>query len=178
MSIAVLVAPTVLQCSPTFERGLQGTGYQEAFFHELPEKEELMKVLVATDGSEHSMKAVNRALELAMKEGAEVTLMSVAYYAREDLDEMPANIQEKLESHAAEALKKAKAVFDEKSVQVETLLEAGFVPANNIIRRAEEGQFERILLGSTGISGLKRVFIGSTAAKVVANAPCSVTVVR
>ncbi|NLI32375.1 MAG: universal stress protein [Deltaproteobacteria bacterium] len=137
-----------------------------------------MRILVATDGSEHSMKAVQRALELAQKEGDEITLMSVAYYAREDLDEMPLNIQEKLERLAADALKKAKALFDEHSIPVETILEAGFVPANNILRRAEEGKFDRILLGSTGISGLKRVFIGSTAAKVVANAPCSVTVVR
>ena len=41
-----------------------------------------MKVLVATDGSEHSMKAVQRGLELAEKQGAQVTLMSVAYYVR------------------------------------------------------------------------------------------------
>lgn len=40
-----------------------------------------MKVLTATDGSEHSMKAVRRALELAEKEGAEITLMSVAYFS-------------------------------------------------------------------------------------------------
>ena len=41
-----------------------------------------MKVLVATDGSEHSMKAVQRALEVAEKQGAQVTLMSVAYFRR------------------------------------------------------------------------------------------------
>ena len=57
-----------------------------------------MKVLVATDGSEHSMKAVQRGLELAEKQGAQVTLMSVTYYGG-DLEGMP-NIQEKLESEA------------------------------------------------------------------------------
>ncbi|HAA03466.1 MAG TPA: universal stress protein, partial [Syntrophobacteraceae bacterium] len=35
-----------------------------------------MKVLVATDGSEHSLKAVKRALEMAELEGAQVTLMA------------------------------------------------------------------------------------------------------
>ncbi|MDP2993443.1 MAG: universal stress protein, partial [Deltaproteobacteria bacterium] len=45
-----------------------------------------MKVLVATDGSESSMKAVKRALELAEKEGADITLMSVAYYSKDDFD--------------------------------------------------------------------------------------------
>ncbi len=137
-----------------------------------------MKVLVATDGSEHSMKALKRAMELAEKEGAEITLLSVAYFSREDLDEIPLNVQEKLESQAATALKKAKALFDEKGIEVEAVLEAGYVPANNIISKAEEGKFDLILLGSTGLSGVKRLLIGSTAAKVVANAPCSVAVIR
>jgi nucleotide-binding universal stress UspA family protein len=137
-----------------------------------------LKVLVATDGSEHSMKGVQRALELAEKEGADVTIISVAFYAREDFDEMPLNIQDKLESQAQAAVKKAKALFDAKGIQVATVMEAGMVPANNIVRKAEEGKFDQIVLGSTGASGLMRVLIGSTAAKVVAQAPCSVTVVR
>ena len=137
-----------------------------------------MKVLVATDGSEQSMKAVQRALELVERLGAEVTLMSVSYYAKDDFDDMPPYVQDKLEAEAAAALKKAKAVFDEKNIKVDLVLEAGLVPANNIIRRAEEGKFDRILMGSTGLTGLKRVLMGSTAAKVVAQAPCEVTIVR
>jgi nucleotide-binding universal stress UspA family protein len=136
-----------------------------------------MKVLVATDGSEPSMKAVQRALEMAEKQGAQVTLMSVAYYVG-DFDEMPPYVQEKLEAEAGAALKKSKAVFDQKGIKVETALEAGMVPANNIISMAEKGKFDRIIMGSTGLSGLGRIFMGSTAAKVVAHAPCEVTVVR
>lgn len=137
-----------------------------------------MKILVAADGSEPSMKAVKRALELAEKEGAKVTLMSVAYYAKTDFDDMPPGIQDKLEGQAASALKKAKAVFDEKGIAVETVLEAGVVPANNIIKRAKDGKFDRIIMGSTGLTGLERALMGSTAAKVVANAPCSVSIIR
>jgi nucleotide-binding universal stress UspA family protein len=137
-----------------------------------------MKVLVATDGSEHSMKAVQRALDLAEKQGAQVTLMSVAYYVQGDFDTMPMNIQDKLEDEARNALKKAKAVFDAKGIPVETVLQAGLVPANLIIAKAQEGKFDRIILGSTGMSALDRVLMGSTAAKVVAHAPCEVTVVR
>ncbi|MDP3181310.1 MAG: universal stress protein [Desulfobaccales bacterium] len=136
-----------------------------------------MKVLVPTDGSEQSMKAVQRALELAEKQGAQITLMAVAYFTG-DFDEMPLNIREKLEAEARDNLKKAKAVFDQKNVKVDTVLEAGLVPANNILRQAEEGKFDRVIMGSTGASGLAKVLMGSTAAKVVAHAPCEVTVVR
>jgi nucleotide-binding universal stress UspA family protein len=137
-----------------------------------------MKVLVATDGSEHSMKAVQRALELAETQGAQVTLMSVAYYVQGNFDGMPMNIQEKLEDEARAALKKGKALFDAKNIPVETVLEAGLVPANLIIAKAQDGKFDRIVIGSTGMNALERILMGSTAAKVVAHAPCEVTVVR
>jgi nucleotide-binding universal stress UspA family protein len=137
-----------------------------------------MKVLVATDGSEHSMKAVQRGLELAETQGAQVTLMSVAYYAADYLEGMPPNIQDKLEDEARAALKKGKALFDAKNVPVETVLEAGLVPANLIITKAQEGKFDRIIIGSTGMNALERILMGSTASKVVAHAPCEVTVVR
>ena len=137
-----------------------------------------MKVLVATDGSEHSMKAVQRALELVEKQGAQVTLISVAYFGSDYLEEMPPNIREKLEDEAKGVLKKAKALFDAKNLPVETVLLTGLVPANLIIQKAQEGKFDRIILGSTGMTGLGMVVMGSTAAKVVANAPCEVTVVR
>ena len=137
-----------------------------------------MKVLVPTDGSEHAMKAVQRALELAEKNGAQITLMSVASFAKDILDDMPPGIQDKLEREAAAVLKKAKELFDQKGLKVEMVLEAGLVPANNIIRLAEDGNFDRIVMGSTGRTGIAKILMGSTAAKVVAHAPCEVTIVR
>ncbi len=136
-----------------------------------------MKVLIATDGSEHSMKAIQRGLELA-EQGADVTLMSVAYFAKDYFDGMPPNIQEKLENEAKAALAQGKAVFDAKNLKVETVMEAGLIPANNIIRRATEDKFDRIIMGSTGKTGLNLALMGSTASKVVAHAPCEVTIVR
>ena len=124
------------------------------------------------------MKAVQRGLELAEKQGAQVTLMSVAYFGTDYLAEMPPNIREKLEDEARAALKKAKALFDAKNLPVETVLMTGLVPANLIIQKAQDGKFDRIVIGSTGQNALERIIMGSTAAKVVAHAPCEVTVVR
>ncbi len=137
-----------------------------------------MKILVATDGSEQAMKAIMEALKLAEKESAKVIIMSVAYFSKEDLDEMPPRIQDKLESEARTALEKAKALFNQKNIEVEVVLETGRVPANNIIRKAEEIKCDLILLGSTGRTGFSRAVMGSTAAKVVSLAPCTVTVIR
>ncbi len=137
-----------------------------------------MKILVATDGSEQSMKAVKKALEMAEKEGAKIVIMSVAYFSKEDLDEMPLNIQDKLEAETRQILDKAKDLFEKKGVNVETALETDLVPANAIIKKAKEIKCDQILMGSTGRTGFKRAIIGSTAAKVVSVAPCTVTVIR
>ena len=137
-----------------------------------------MKVLVATDGSVHSMKAVSRAMELAEKEGAKITLMSVAYFSKGDFDDMPPSIQEKLEKQAKDALNSAKALFEGKGIKVDAILETGVVPANNIIKRAKEDKFDLILMGRTGLTGFERAMTGSTAAKVVAHAPCSVSIIQ
>lgn len=137
-----------------------------------------MKILVPTDGSERSMKAVRRALELAEKEGAEVTLLAVAYEFRGELEEMPVDLGQSLEAVAQAALDKAKAVFDQKGMPASTARESGLVPANVILKFAEKGKFDHILMGCTGKTGVAKYLIGSTASKVVANAPCSVTVLR
>ena len=136
-----------------------------------------MKVLIPIDDSEHSRRALERGLELAEKQGAQITIMTVVPAAGSILDEMR-NIQDKLNAEYQGWLDKAKVAFEAKGIQVTTILEEGMVPANNIIRRAEDDKFDRIIMGATGMSALARILMGSTAAKVVAHAPCEVTIVR
>jgi nucleotide-binding universal stress UspA family protein len=140
-----------------------------------------MKVLVATDGSEHSLKAVRWALDLAQKSEARVTLLAVAPFTKDlggMMYEMPPGFQEKIERSARQDLAKAEEIFKSSGVHVETVFEVGQVPANNIIEMAEKEGFDLIVMGSTGVTGLKRVLMGSTASKVVAYAPCSVSIIR
>jgi nucleotide-binding universal stress UspA family protein len=136
-----------------------------------------MKVLVPIDDSDHSKKALAHALELAEKHNALVTIMTVAPEVGSFLDEMR-NIQDKLNVEYQGWLDKAQQMFEAKGIKVNTILEVGQVPANNIIRRAEDGNFDRIIIGATGRGGLARILMGSTASKVAANAPCEVTIIR
>lgn len=76
---------------------------------------------------------------------------------------MPINIQDKLEAEAKNALQKGKARFEAKNLPVETVLEAGMVPANLIIQAARDDGFDRIVIGSTGMNALERILMGSTA---------------
>ncbi len=94
--------------------------------------------MVATDGSERAMKAVRKSLELAEKEGADITLLSVGYYFRSEIDEMPVDIQESLDAeYRAPRSKRLKPSLMRRGVRVNTLLEKGLVPANVILEVAE-----------------------------------------
>ena len=97
-----------------------------------------MKVLVATDGSEHSMKAVARALELADKQGALVTLMSVSYYDRGDLDEMPPSCRINWRPRPRPLYRKRRQFSTPKAGRWRRVV-TGLVPANLIIGKAQEG---------------------------------------
>lgn len=137
-----------------------------------------MKILVPTDGSEHAIRAVNKAAEMAEKEKAEVTIMAVAYNVSLDMVEFPGDILEKLDEEAQKALNKAKEIFDKKGITVKTVLERGVMPANNIIKRAEVDKIDLIIMGHRGTGEFPGGGIGSTATKVVSYAPCSVLIVK
>jgi len=140
-----------------------------------------MKVLVATDGSDRSMKAVRRALELAEKEGAEITLLSVAPQVSSllfETDELPVSVQDAFDNEAKSWLDKAKAVFGARGIAVSSLLAHSAVAANAILDVAAEGKFDWIIMGSTGKTGIEKYLIGSTASKVLAHAHCSVAIAR
>ena len=51
-------------------------------------------------------------------------------------------------------------------------------PAEEIIRLANIHQADLIVIGNRGLKGMKRVIAGSVSSQVVADAPCSVLVVK
>lgn len=58
------------------------------------------------------------------------------------------------------------------------MLVRGNDPDVDIVKFAEENDFNHIFLGSRGRSGLERILFGSVAESVVEKAHCCVTIVR
>jgi nucleotide-binding universal stress UspA family protein len=52
------------------------------------------------------------------------------------------------------------------------------VPADEIVRAAEQAQTDLLVLGTHGRTGVARLVLGSVAARVVATAACPVLTVR
>ena len=138
------------------------------------------RIVVGLDGSPRAPKVLSQAIELARKTNAKLVLCrSIGLPS-----EMPANIwkepvslQELLTKQADDYLKECAAkVPPELFAGHRTLVEIGS-PWSGVCRAADEEKADCIVIGTHGYSGLDRV-LGTTAARIVNHAHCSVFVVR
>jgi nucleotide-binding universal stress UspA family protein len=81
-----------------------------------------------------------------------------------------------LENSRQSAKEKIQAIANASSIRAEVEIRSGH-PYKNILEKAKEEEADLIIIASHK-PGLQDYFLGSTAAKVVRHAPCSVLVVR
>jgi nucleotide-binding universal stress UspA family protein len=135
----------------------------------------ITKLLVAFDGSDAARAAFDFALDMAGRYGAQLYVLAVA---------RPPDIGEEVETeaiiesarrHYREALKPLKVAVGD--VQTHFEVKVGH-PAEQIVIYAEAHAIDHIVVGHRGHSLFERWLIGSVARRVIAYAPCAVTVVR
>lgn len=140
-----------------------------------------MKFLVCTDGSEYSDKTVRFSAQFAKEYGADLTILHVVEVvyrvSEEDLSKDPAFESRKQEAEdiVSRALKLAKE--SNKDIACHTRIAWGAV-ASEIVRIAEVEGFDGIAIGTKGLTGLKRMLLGSVADDVIHHAHCPVGVIR
>jgi nucleotide-binding universal stress UspA family protein len=142
----------------------------------------ISKVLAPIDFAPHSADAVYRAVDLATRYEAELLLLYVyepadyplpegyVVYTPEQLARMTTEIQKRLDA----ARKDAEAAG---ARRVSTRLVQGSA-AEAIIDLARDEQFDLIVMGTHGRSGIDRWVMGSVAEKVVRGASCPVLTVK
>lgn len=139
------------------------------------------RVLVPIDDSEQARTALEHALDaypdaaftglhvINPLETARTTEMGALSYAEE--------WYERAEERAEALLKEAGETVAEHDVEFETAIEVGR-PSREIVRYAKEGEFDAVVIGSHGRTGVSRILLGSVAEAVVRRSPVPVTVVR
>ena len=98
------------------------------------------------------------------------------------IEEMPKWVtvelpKEVIEESRKSILEEVHAIADAASVQADVDIRSGH-PYKNILEKAEEEDADLIIIASHKPGGLQDYLLGSTAAKVVRHANCSVLVVR
>jgi len=139
----------------------------------------LKSILVPVDFSESARKALQYALAFARLFKAEITLLHVAPELAEESRvtfSMP-ELQQELLQDAAQNLAKEIERAATPEVSLKPVVKKG-TPYYEIVEAAREMNADLIVIGTHGRTGLKHVFMGSTAERVVRHAPCPVLVVR
>jgi len=149
------------------------------------------KILAPIDGSESSYDALKMALELAKVHESEVEILHVMMYSENlpqiDSSQIKSNnpqayvedyiarVKKKDENMLSSALEDARKIAPEAKVSTKLMLGE---PAEEIIGEAARGEFDLIVIGSRGMSGLKELILGSVSHKVVNGSQVPVLVVK
>lgn len=139
----------------------------------------MKKILVPTDFSEHSAKAVHYGEELAVKFGAALQLLHTVetqpiLYAGGA--EFPFESSRERTEAASREMDKI-LVKSADQLQVSRHVNEG-APFVEIVKFAKENDVDLIVLGTHGRGAIAHMLMGSVAERVVCKAPCSVLVVR
>ncbi|MCK6511674.1 universal stress protein [Myxococcota bacterium] len=146
----------------------------------------LQKILVATDFSTCSQKALDYAKDLGAAFGAKIFLLHVIDVPAELSTEAMIRAGQEgplisLEDYLRESCRQSLDDFANQvtsaGLDVEEIVEAG-LPYRVILHKAEHLGIDLIVMGTQGRTGLKHLFLGSTAERVVRQATCPVLTLR
>lgn len=147
-----------------------------------------MKILVCADGSEHSKKALAQAASIADSQSIdEVAVIHVyeggqsaapLFVISEKQENLMKLVAEELTEERDKIISEALKIFENVDVKTRAIIKEGH-PSHTIVSIAEKDGFNMIFIGSRGLSGLEKVFLGSVSNAVVQEARnCSVVVVK
>jgi nucleotide-binding universal stress UspA family protein len=151
------------------------------------------KIMVATDGSELTKKAVDSAIEITKLNKAKLYAVHVvapgdfaitqnepkaSITQNEPRDaEWKKEIKEHLTTQGKEATAYVENVGKAANIEVESVILEGN-PADEIVDFAEKNEIDLIVMGTLGKTGIKRFLLGSVAENVVRHSKKAVLVVR
>jgi nucleotide-binding universal stress UspA family protein len=137
------------------------------------------KILLAYDGSDGANRALDVGIQMARIHEAALWALAV----EETLPRFSGTIDEMQEEkdyqdrYCGQLLDAAMARAKEAGIELKTLLRSGHA-AKVILNTAQEGEFDLVLVGHSGLSAVWAKFLGTTAEKVSRHAACSVLIVR
>ncbi|MDV2686523.1 universal stress protein [Alkalihalophilus lindianensis] len=135
------------------------------------------QIVVAADGSEHSMKAVEKTIELAKDRDTKVFVVYVVDGSTSKVDVLDSwdslGISEKRNKRLAAMEQQAKS----ENINYEVKIIRG-EPAYAIVQFAHSIEADLIVIGSRGLNQLQQLVLGSVSHKVMKRATCPVLIMR
>jgi len=140
----------------------------------------MKRILVAIDGSDPSLKAARMAADIALRFGAQLTLVHVVPKLLLPPDVYGLTLAEVEKEHRAYAeklLQKAISFLAEPGVDTTSTILYGS-PAESIAEEAAAADVGMVVVGSRGHGAVARMFLGSVSDRIVHISPKPVLVVH
>jgi nucleotide-binding universal stress UspA family protein len=143
------------------------------------------RILVAFDGSSDSVKAVKIAASIAKEHGSKLTIVHVytvptySYMTPAGLSSSQFSaLDDAAKTHARDILRRGIASAGSAGVKAGGEMLQGGSVVECIVDFAANEKADLIVMGTRGVTGFKRMLVGSVSSGVVAHAKCPVLVVR
>jgi nucleotide-binding universal stress UspA family protein len=141
-----------------------------------------MKILLAYDGSENSMRALTRAIKLSKDSNAELTIVyfvDLVAFQTFAAKRLLAELRDRMVAEAERLVTDAALTAKEGGVTgVRTLVMRNRDPADAILSAAVEEAADLIVVGRRGVKGVERFLLGSVSSRIVNHSKCDVLVVK
>ena len=135
------------------------------------------KIMVGYDGTKFSDCALKEAISLAKASSAKLLLVTAPEIDIE-FQAMAPEANALIEKKGRADLDQAAAKVKKAGLPCETMIILTPSTQEALVETAQKNKVDLIVLGTHGRSGLMRLLMGSTTARVIGHAPCSVLVVR
>jgi len=123
------------------------------------------------------MRAAKHAIDLAAKFNSKLIALHVVDMRVVKAYEGSSQVLAQLKRLGEQYLKDVTEMAGEANVKIGTILRNG-LPSEVIVEEAERRGVDLIVMGTRGLTGAKRVILGSTAEQVIRWAECSVLVIK
>jgi nucleotide-binding universal stress UspA family protein len=128
-------------------------------------------ILIPVDGSDCTPRSIDFAKDLAKAFGSKISLLNV--YSMPYVGSDPSftsavwldSMLEYIKKQSQELLNRTRELCGDWGVEIETVSLEGY-PADQIIHYVEQHDVDLVIMGTYGMGGFRRLFLGSTTHKV------------
>ncbi|MCY8641081.1 universal stress protein [Bacillus haynesii] len=136
------------------------------------------KILLAVDGSAHSERSADHAINMAkLVPEAEVELIYVLDYSKSKSEVLHSASLEELENVRRNKLKNIEEKFKTAGVSYQISMKHG-EPGPTIVSYANDNGFDMVIVGSRGLNSLQEMVLGSVSHKVAKRVNCPVMIIK
>ncbi|MEI3612641.1 universal stress protein [Pseudogracilibacillus sp. SO30301A] len=136
------------------------------------------KLLLAVDGSDHSLRATDEAIKIAsLSKDCSVNVVLVAEFSKAKRDVIHATGKEELEIVRRKKISSATDKLEKNNLDYTVEILHG-EPGPTIVEYANKDNYDLLIIGSRGLNVFQEMVLGSVSHKVVKRANCPVMVVK